>query len=496
MTSVLRFSFAPFDRAPDVAEATTVILVDAALKPGARTADLLADTDWALVARAAAEIGFRGQDGESMVFFAGTRRLVFLGVACDGEPVRAIDIGGRAAAAVGFPSRIVIAAEGPPGVGLPALAAAEIALGFRLRSYRFDTYRTRRPEPPLPAERNVAVLTPEPDAARAAFATEAAVAEGVELARSLVNEPANVLTPPEFARRIAGLTEAGLEVEILRAADLDRLGFRALLAVGQGSAHESHVALLRWRGAPDRASAPLAFAGKGVCFDTGGISIKPASDMGEMKGDMAGAACVVGLMLALARRRAPVNAVGAVGLVENMVDGRAQRPGDIVRSLSGQTIEVADTDYEGRLVLADLLWHVQATETPRFMIDLATLTEAVVTAVGRDHAGLFSNDDDLATRLAAASAATGELTWRLPLGPSFDKAMDSKIADVRNLDPDQGGACTAASFIQRFVNKVPWTHLDISGPAQNAGESAICHGWGTGWGVRLLDCLVRDLERG
>ena len=263
---------------------------------------------------------------------------------------------------------------------------------------------------------------------------------------------------------------------------------------GRGAAEESHVAIISWNGDADRDAPPLAFVGKGVCFDTGGISIKPARNMADMKGDMAGAACVAGVMLALARRKARVNAIGAIGLVENMTGGKAQRPGDIVRSLSGQTIEVVDTDFEGRMVLADLLWHVQATCRPRFMIDLATLTDAIVSGLGRDHAGLFSNNDDLAAQLVRASAATGELVWRMPMEPNFDKHIDSPIADVRNIDPPFGGGCTAANFIQRFVNGTAWTHLDICGPAQGLPDSAINRSWGTGWGVRLLDRLARDLE--
>lgn len=494
MSGSLNFSFSPLSPVglatqPD---ATIVAFVGENLKTGTGTAQLLADLDWTQTARAAAEDGFRGQAGEIMTLFTGSRRMVFVGTGTD--PVKPIDLGGRTAAAVGYAETIVIVFDLPEGCNSPLGTAAELALGFRLASYRFDTYRTHRPEPPLPAERTVSILTASPETAQTAYTHERAVAEGVELARTLVNEPANVLTPSEFARRVRALEEVGVEIEILKEADLERMGFRALLGVGRGSVEQSLVAILHWHGAADPDSPPLAFVGKGVCFDSGGLSIKSAADMADMKGDMAGAACVTGLILALARGGAPVNAIGAIGLVENMPGGNAQRPGDIVRSLSGQTIEVVDTDYEGRLVLADLLWHVQATFRPRFMVDLATLTYDIVKGIGRDRAGLFANDDELAARLSRASAATGELLWRMPMGPNFDKEMDSKIADVRNIDSPFGGACTAANFIQRFVNKVPWAHLDISGPAYDLPGSPISAGWATGWGVRLLDRLVRDLD--
>lgn len=494
MSGSLTFSFSPFSLAnlAKQPEATLIAFVGENLKIGTRTADLLADLDLQVFARAAADDGFRGKADETMTMFAGNRRIVFLGTGLG--PVMPIDLGGRAAAAAGYAATIVITCNLPEGHDLSSEAVGELVLGFRLASYRFDTYRTRRPEPQLPAERMVTVLTTSAEAAQIAYTRQSAVAEGVELARSLINEPANVLTPSEFARRVGTLEEIGVEIEILNEADLEHLGFRALLGVGQGSIEESHVAILRWHGAADRNAPPLAFVGKGVCFDSGGISIKSATDMAEMKGDMAGAACVTGLILALARRRAAINAIGAIGLVENMPGSKAQRPGDIVRSLSGQTIEVIDTDYEGRLVLADLLWYVQATFRPRYMIDLATLTHDIVTGIGRERAGLFSNSDDLAARLNQASIATGELVWRMPMGPNFDEQMDSKIADVRNIDSPFGGACTAANFIQRFVNSVPWAHLDIAGPAYDLPKSALSPSWGTGWGIRLLDQLVRDLE--
>jgi leucyl aminopeptidase len=264
-----------------------------------------------------------------------------------------------------------------------------------------------------------------------------------------------------------------------------------LLGVSQGSAHDGRMVVMRWDGG-SRGDKPVAFIGKGVCFDTGGISIKPSASMEDMKGDMGGAACVVGLMHALAARKAKVNVVGAIGLVENMPDGNAQRPGDIVTSMSGQTIEIINTDAEGRLVLADVLWYVAQKFKPKFMVDLATLTGAIMVALGTEHAGLFSNNDQLSERLFAAGQKTGEKVWRLPMGPEYDKLMDSKFADVKNAGSRYGGSITAAQFLQRFVDDTPWAHLDIAGTAMGAPSTDINTSWGSGYGVRLLDQLVAD----
>ena len=334
-----------------------------------------------------------------------------------------------------------------------------------------------------------------PAAVERAWAARQAVAEGVEIARDLVNEPPNVLNPEEFARRTGALKKLGVDVEVLDEKALKKLGMSALLGVGQGSARESRLVIMRWNGGK-RGVAPVAFLGKGVTFDTGGISIKPAQGMEDMKGDMAGAACVVGLMHALARRKARLNAVGAIGLVENMPDGRAQRPGDIVKSMSGQTIEIINTDAEGRLVLADVLWHVAKEFKPKFMINLATLTGAIIVALGHEHAGLFANDDKLAERLVRAGEATGEKVWRMPLAPEYDKLIDSKFADVKNTGGRWGGAITAAQFLQRFVDKTPWAHLDIAGTAFDSRQTDINRSWGSGWGVRLLERLLAEHYEG
>ncbi|HYY84208.1 MAG TPA: leucyl aminopeptidase [Beijerinckiaceae bacterium] len=379
-----------------------------------------------------------------------------------------------------------------PGVPPSVDGVADAVLGARLRAYRFERYKTKAKDGENEeGATRLTFMVPDPAAARRAVKARDAVAAGVVIARDLVNEPPNVLSPEEFARRAQALAKVGVEVEVLDEKALSKLGMRALLAVGQGSARDSRVVVMRWNGGKDRA-APAAFVGKGVVFDSGGISIKPGGGMEDMKGDMAGAACVVGLMHALAARKAKVNAIGIIGLVENMPDGAAQRPGDIVTSMSGQTIEIINTDAEGRLVLADLLWHVQERYKPKFMIDLATLTGAIMVALGQEHAGLFSNDDELAQRLSAAGEATGEKVWRMPLGPAYDKLIDSKFADMKNTGGRHGGSITAAQFLQRFVNETPWAHLDIAGTAMGSPQNEINKSWASGWGVRLLDRLVQD----
>jgi leucyl aminopeptidase len=369
---------------------------------------------------------------------------------------------------------------------------ADFALGLRLRAYTFDRYKSKKQddeEGSGPATLTLAVA--DPAAVKKALKARDAVAEGVTIARDLVNEPPNVLTPSEFARRAQALEKLGVEVEVMGEKELKKIGMRALLGVGQGSEQESKVVIMRWNGGK-AGSPPVAIVGKGVVFDTGGISIKPAAGMEDMKGDMAGAACVVGLMHTLAARKAKANVVGAIGLVENMPDGKAQRPGDIVTSLSGQTIEIINTDAEGRLVLADVLWHINQTVKPRWMVNLATLTGAILVALGHEHAGLFANDDALATRLEAAGKATGEKVWRLPLGAEYDKMIDSKVADMKNAAGRHAGSITAAQFLKRFVGETPWAHLDIAGTGMGSPQTDINRSWGSGWGVRLLNKAIDD----
>lgn len=371
--------------------------------------------------------------------------------------------------------------------------AASLAAGILLRSYAFDKYKTRKDkdetEPKRPVK--VTIHTAAPAAAKKAFADAEAVMDGVLLARDLVNEPANVLGPVEFAARAKELEALGVKVEILTEKEMKKLGMGSLLGVAQGSPRGARMAIMQWNGGKPKDS-PVAFVGKGVTFDTGGNSMKPASGMEDMKGDMGGAAAVTGLMHALAARKAKANVVGVIGLVENAVDGHAQRPGDIVTSMSGQTIEVLNTDAEGRLVLADALWYCNDRFQPKFMVNLATLTGAIMVALGQHYAGLFSNNDELAQRLTAAGQATQERLWRMPLGAEYDKLIDSKNADMKNIGGRYGGAIIAAQFLQRFVKETPWAHLDIAGTAMGSPSNEINQSWGSGFGVRLLDRLVRD----
>ncbi|MEM7620363.1 MAG: leucyl aminopeptidase [Pseudomonadota bacterium] len=394
---------------------------------------------------------------------------------------------------------------------------AQFALGIKLRSYSFDKHKTKKSEDDEEAIKDVetspsgqdseadngydqdtpsevTILCSKPEHVQSAFIKLDAICEGVFLARDLVNEPSNILGPKEFADHAKSLESLGMEVEILDEEALKSLNMNALVAVGQGSHNPSYVAVMKWNGVDQNASKeaqqPIAFIGKGVTFDTGGISIKPASGMEDMKGDMAGAACVIGLMKALAGRKAKVNAIGMIGLVENMPGSNAQRPGDIVTSMSGQTIEVINTDAEGRLVLADMLWYAQEKYTPKFMINLATLTGAIIVALGHEYAGLFSNNDELVERLNEAGETTGEKVWRMPLHAKYDKLLESKFADMKNIGGRWAGSITAAQFLQRFVNKTPWAHIDIAGTGMSSPKTDINRSWGSGFGVRLLDEMV------
>jgi leucyl aminopeptidase len=448
--------------------------------------------------RAAASDRFTGKSGSSLELIAppglDVPRLIVVGTGKerDLKDRDLVKLGGVAMGRVPrAASQATIVAEFGAGP-LKREQIADLVLGTRLRAYRFDRYKTKPKEGEERATKvDVHFACANPAAAEKAWAPVAGVADGVVWARDLVNEPANVLFPGEFARRTSGLRKLGVLVEVLDLPAMRKLGMGALLGVAQGSTHEPKVVVMRWNGGK-RGVEPIAFVGKGVCFDSGGISIKPAQGMEDMKGDMAGAACVVGLMHALAARKAKVNAVGIIGLVENMPDGKAQRPGDIVTSMSGQTIEIINTDAEGRLVLADVLHYVNKRFKPKFMVNLATLTGAIIVALGQEYAGLFSNDDKLSERLAKAGEATGERVWRMPLAPEYDKIIDSKFADVKNSGGRFAGSITAAQFLQRFVNKTPWAHLDIAGTALGSPQTDINKSWSSGWGVRLLDRLVED----
>ena len=383
-------------------------------------------------------------------------------------------------------------------VGAPASAVAQAAFGARLASYWFNRYRTKDGADKLPSVERVSIVCDDPKAAKKLAGPLGAVADGVEFTRDLVSEPPNILHPEEFAKRVKKLEKLGLEIEVLDEKDMKKLGMGAILGVGQGSERESQLVVIQWKGAKDKDLPPVAFIGKGVTFDTGGISLKPAEGMEDMKWDMGGAGAVAGLMCALASRKAKVNAVGILGLVENMPDGNAQRPGDIVTSYSGQTIEVLNTDAEGRLVLADALWYCQEQFKPQMMIDLATLTGAIIVALGNDFAGLYASEDELADKLLASGKAEGEALWRMPLPPAYDKMLDTAAADMKNITGGRGGgSITAAMFLKRFTNGVPWAHLDIAGVAWRKPSTAPVNPVGaTGFGVRLLNRLVADYYEG
>ena len=365
---------------------------------------------------------------------------------------------------------------------------SEFAYGFELKSYTFNKYKSKKDDFVQSIDFSVKNLT----SFKLKYKNFSSIKEGVFLARDLVSEPPNVLNPKKYTEEIKKLKKFGLKVEVLNEKQMKKLGMHSLLGVGQGSENESFMVVIKWNGAKQNFGKPLAFVGKGVCFDTGGISLKPARFMEEMKYDMGGSAVVVGLMKCLAKRKAKVNAVGVVGLVENMPDGNAQRPGDIVKSYSGKTIEVLNTDAEGRLVLADALTYTEKKFNPKFIIDLATLTGAIIMALGEEYAGLFSNNDKISNELHEIGNQINEKVWRLPLHKNYDKLMNSAYADVQNINYAGGaGSITAAQFLQRFIIKnTPWVHLDIAGMAFSKKAASLNSGGATGFGVRLLNDLV------
>ncbi len=367
--------------------------------------------------------------------------------------------------------------------------ASQIALGIVLRDYSFQDHKTGAE----PSEGGLEVMCNAPEDVAASTAPLLAVAEGTFFTRDLVSEPANVLTTTEFADRLKAMESLGLVVEVLEEDQLEELGMRTLLAVGQGSASPSKVVVMQWNGGTEGAP-PLALVGKGVVFDTGGISLKPAGGMEDMTMDMGGAGTVAGVMRALALRKAKANVVGIVGLVENMPSGTAIRPGDVVTSMKGDTVEILNTDAEGRLVLCDALWYTQERFAPAGVIDLATLTGAIIIGLGHENAGVFSNDDTICDAFLKAASAEGEGAWRMPLGKAYDDMLKSPIADMKNIGGRPAGSITAAQFLQRFIkDDVPWIHLDIAGVASVKSETALAPKGATGWGVRALDRLVADV---
>lgn len=466
------------------------------------------------ITRAASIAKFKGKTKTAMNLLAPAaldtiERLVVVGLDGIGEAPSQewIDLGGFIRGKIDADvEQADLWLEASDGSALEPGHAANVALGVLLRSYEFTKYKTKKKSKTdnnneekdnEPALARMVIHCDAPEAAEAAFTPMQAISEGVYLARDLVNEPPNALGPVEFAERVQALAEYGVEVDVLDVDRMRELGMGALLAVGQGSARPSRLVTLRWRGdgAPD--GPPSVFVGKGVCFDTGGVSIKPAQGMEEMKGDMGGAACIAGLLLTLAKEKAPVDVVGVLGLTENMISGTAQRPSDIVKSMSGQTIEVLNTDAEGRMVLADAMWYAQETWKPKRLVTLATLTGAIIVALGHEYAGLYANDDGLGSALIEAGTQTDEKVWRMPLGKKYDKLIDSKVADMKNIGGRWAGSITAAQFLQRFVQEdVSWAHIDIAGTAFSAPSTDINRSWGAGFGVRLLERMLMNEARG
>ena len=499
----MKISFAKYDLE------TPAALVVGVSEGGAPSAGAkrLDEATGGAVTRALRSARFDGKAGQFLSILAphgvpaGRVVLAGLGAAEKFDALAAAKLGGGAAAHLldSGETRAAIVAEPPEGAPLDiAACAAHIAHGARLRGYRFDKYRTMEGKDETPSLERIAVMCAEPirpQSARARYKPLDALADGVFLTRDLVSEPANALTPPAYADEIRKLAEDGLEVEVLDGARLARMEMGAILGVAAGSQHQAYLATLRWNGGR-RGRPPVAIVGKGVTFDTGGISIKPSGGMEDMKWDMGGSGVTVGLMRALARRGARVNAVGVVGLVENMPSGTAQRPGDVVTSYSGRTIEILNTDAEGRLVLADALWYAQERFKPRVMIDLATLTGAIIVSLGKYQAGLFSNDETLGAQLVAAGKAVDERVWPMPMDKHYDTLIKSDIADVKNIGGRGAGSVTAAKFLERFVNEVPWAHLDIAGVTWTDKASPLVPKGGTGFGVRLLDRLIADHYEG
>ena len=464
----------------------------------AEAVDMAADGAVTRALEAGRFTGAKGQTQTVLGHSGDVARLLLLGVGKgqDLDARAAEELGGVVAAEANAAGHTAVTVVVDPVKGSrlsPAELAAHLALGVRLRSYRFDKYKTKdKPEQKLSLQRLSVVLAAPADA-RKAYGQLEPVVDAVFLTRDLVSEPPNVLYPVEFARRAKELTKLGVKVEILGEAEMKKLGMETLLAVGQGSGRDSQLLVMKWMNGP-KGQAPVALIGKGVCFDTGGISLKPAAGMEDMKWDMGGAGAVTGAMRLIAGRKAKANVVAVCALVENMPDGNAQRPGDVVKSMSGQTVEVINTDAEGRLILCDAMWYAQEKFKPQAMVELSTLTGAIIVALGHERAGLFCNDTELSNRLRAAGSGIGEKLWRMPLGPKYDKLIDSEIADMKNVGGGRdGGSITAAQFLQRFVQDgVAWAHIDIAGVAWSGKGDTTRPKGATAFGVRLLDRLIAE----
>ncbi len=498
---MLKITFS--DAAPPKSGALVAgVLEDGGLQSATQEID--AQTE-GMLTRAVKAVDFKGKRGKILEILAphglSNSRVVLVGLgdATSMSDQDLVELGGNVTGhllASGESQACVVMSpiEGGPEI---AHRAAHGAFGCLLRSYRFDKYKTTEEESDKPKLKKIVIKVDDKAAAKKAFRPLKGIAKGVFRTRDLISEPANVIYPESFVTVARKLSQQGVKVSVLGLKEMEKLGMGSLIGVAQGSVREPQLLIMEWRGAAKEDEAPVAICGKGVTFDTGGISLKPAAGMEDMKWDMGGAGVVAGLMEALARRGAKANVVGLCGLVENMPDGNAQRPGDIVISASGQTIEVLNTDAEGRLVLADVLWYAQEQFKPSAIIDLATLTGAIIIALGKEHAGLFSNDDSLSEQLAAAGSEVGEALWRLPLGEAYDRLLDSGAADMKNIGNRSGGSITAAQFLQRFVKEgTPWAHLDIAGvtwldkakPTAAKGASA--------FGVRLLDRYIAQNHEG
>lgn len=458
------------------------------------------------IKRAMAAAAYKGAKEQVLTIVAPAKskltKLVLVGI---GEPGQVNElimqrVGGTALAALGNKeAQAVIVVDEYKGLALSAgEIAAHIAFGARLRSYRFDKYRTKLKADQKPNLKALSVATSDASKARQAYGALDKIADGVFMTRNLVSEPANIIYPETLADACVSLKELGVKVDVLDEKQMKKLGMGALLGVAQGSVRPGRLVTMTWNGNPSaKDKKPVVFVGKGVTFDSGGISIKPAAGMEDMKWDMGGAGAVIGAMRALAGRKAKANVVGVVGLVENMPSGNAQRPGDIVTTMSGQTVEVLNTDAEGRLVLADAMWYAQENFNPSCIVDLATLTGAIIIALGHEYAGLFSNDDKLSEQLTASGKSVEEPLWRFPLGEAYDKEIDSPAADMKNIGGRGAGSITAAQFLQRFIKKgTPWAHLDIAGMAWQGKDKPVCPKGATAFGVRLLDRFIAQTIEG
>ncbi len=485
----MRISFA--DSRPAATHALAIVVAPATLDGASLAA--LPEAARQLAKAAAAAHRFDGENGAVVEFFGETdavhRRLMLAGIGSKNDFERA----GAALAArllTSGETSLVIDISAVAG-SEPAEAAVSLAFGALLRSWRHDVYRTKLEAKQKPSLEEIVIVGGGSGAADL-WTNREAVAEGVMFTRTLITEPANILYPESFVERCRPLVDLGIKIEVLGPDEMAKLGMGALLGVAQGSVRPARLLAMTWDGTGG-AEPPLALVGKGVTFDTGGISIKPAGGMEDMKWDMGGAGAVAGAMKALALRKAKAHVIGVCGLVENMPDGNAQRPGDVVTSMSGQTVEVINTDAEGRLVLCDALTWVQKTYSPKTIIDLATLTGAIIVTLGFEYGGMFSNDDELAGQLSAAGASVGDKLWRLPLGDAYDKLIDSPIADMKNVGPREGGSITAAQFLKRYIDDgVRWAHLDIAGMVWASKPGGTWDKGATGYGVRLLDKFIAD----